>query len=358
MAKINRSVFMKPLLDNPTYRVAVDQVIKFSPDLASFKKGILVTGASGLIGSAVVDVLLRMRDKGAFEGHVIAAGRSVSRLESRFGVRTGLSFAAYGDVVDGKLSVLVDGFVLAASPASPNLFLADPYAVAKANTMDLERILSSIGQSTARVVYVSSSEVYGDAIAPDGGHVEETLGKIDTADIRSCYAISKRNAEGICERFAHEGHNVAIVRPGHIYGPTALASDRRVSSFWAYSAARGDDIVMKSDGCQLRSYTHCLDCATAILTVLAKGKRGEAYNISNGNSVITIRQLAEVLSEIAGVALRLEIPSVDERAAFNPMENSSLNALKIEALGWRGVLDANDGLSNTINVLRDVVKET
>ena len=347
---------MKPLLDNLAYRAALGLVAESAPDLSIFKRGILVTGASGLVGSAVVDLLLYMRGIGAFGGRVIAAGRSVTRLMERFGDKDGLSFAEYGDVIDGKLSDFVDGFVLAASPASPNLFLTDPDAVVKANTRDVEKILSSIKRSAARVVYVSSSEVYGDAVAPEGGHVEDAFGEIDTSDVRSCYAVSKRKAEEICGHFAHDGLDITIVRPGHIYGPSALPSDRRVSSAWAYSAARGEDIVMKSDGRQLRSYTHCLDCASAILTVLAKGTCGEAYNISNRSSVITIRRLAEILSEKAGVALRLEVPTTGERAAFNPMANSSLNASKLESLGWRGTLDADAGLENTIKVLRDVAK--
>lgn len=348
---------MKSLLDILAYRIAIDRVVQYVPALSSLKKGILITGASGLIGSAIVDLLLRMKENGTFTGRVIAAGRSVSRLAMRFGVRDGLSCVAYEDVVGGSLSESVDGFVLAASPASPNLFVSAPHEVVKANTIDIEKILQSISIWKDRVVYVSSSEVYGDATAPDGGHHEDSLGRIDTTDARSCYAISKRNAEEICSRFAHKGLDIAVVRPGHVYGPTALPSDRRVSSAWAYSAARGEDIIMKSDGSQLRSYTHCLDCASAILTVLAKGARGGVYNISNKDSIISIKQLAAILASKAGVALRQEIPSAEENAAFNPMVNSSLNAMKIEALGWRGVFDADVGLENTILVLKEVMKE-
>ena len=345
---------MRPLLDNSAYCVALNRVAECAPDLSRFKRGIIVTGASGLVGSAVVDLLLHMRGEGGFDGRVIAVGRSIARLDERFGCREGLTFAKYSDVINGEWLTSADGFVLAASPASPNLFLTDPNAVVKANTVDVEKMLSAIRQTVARVVYVSSSEVYGDAVASEGGHVEESLGRIDTADVRSCYAVSKRKAEEICGRFAHDGLDVVVVRPGHIYGPTALKSDRRVSSAWAYSAACGEDIVMKSDGCQLRSYTHCLDCASAILTALVKGKRGEAYNISNHDSVVTIRQLAEILAAKSGVSLRFDMPSLAERTAFNPMSNSSLNASKLEALGWHGVFDAESGLMNTVQALKEM----
>ena len=68
---------------------------------------------------------------------------------------------------------------------------------------------------------------------------------------------------------------VSIVRPGHIYGPTATRKDNRVSTAFAYNASDGKDIIMKSDGAQIRSYCYMLDCASAILYVLLKGKKGK-----------------------------------------------------------------------------------
>lgn len=80
----------------------------------------------------------------------------------------------------------------------------------------------------------------------------------------------------------------------------------------------------------------------------------QAYNISNKNSVITIRQMAEIIAKVAEVTLTVELPSDEEKAAFNPMDNSSLNSEKLEALGWNGVFDAEKGLSHTIKCLKEV----
>ena len=112
---------------------------------------------------------------------------------------------------------------------------------------------------------------------------------------RNSYSISKCAAETLCASYYDEyGVDSVIIRPGHIYGPTAQETDNRVSSAWAYCVARGKDIVMKSDGSQIRSYCYCLDSASAILKVMLKGSPVKAYNISNPTSIISIKQMAEV----------------------------------------------------------------
>ena len=146
-----------------------------------------------------------------------------------------------------------------------------------------------------------------------------------------------------------------IVRPGHIYGPTASPNDNRVASAFAYAAARGEDIVMKSDGAQLRSLCHCLDCASAMLRVLLRGESGRAYNISNPDSVVTIREMAALLAAAGGVRLIREEASAAEKAGFNPMLNSSLDSAGLQSLGWRGRFDAPRGLARTVEILREIL---
>ena len=145
-----------------------------------------------------------------------------------------------------------------------------------------------------------------------------------------------------------------IVRPGHIYGPTANESDNRVSSMWPFAVAKGEDIIMKSEGLQIRSYCYCLDCASAIITVLLRGRSATAYNISNPDSIISIRELAEQLAESADVNLRIELPTKEERKSFNPMSNSSLDSTELIKIGWKGLFDAKKGLSHTVSILKEL----
>ena len=110
---------------------------------------------------------------------------------------------------------------------------------------------------------------------------------------------------------------------------------------------------MKSNGTQIRSYCYTLDCASAILLLLLKGEKEQAYNISNRNSIMSIKELAEQFAKEAGVQVQFQIPKEEERQAFNPMDNSSLNGEKLELLGWQGLFGGEEGTAHTVRIIRE-----
>ena len=302
----------------------------------------LVTGASGLIGRALVDFLLSRGDE------VVAAARTDARFADCRD-RAGFRFLHYDALRPFAFDESVDVAVHAASPASPALFVSQPAETLMANVFGIDEILKYAVRRPCKVVYVSSSEVYGRANPRPKGFLETDCGEVDILSPRSSYPMGKRAAESLCAAYAAEhGVNVSIVRPGHIYGPTASESDGRVSSVWPRMAARGEDLVMKSAGTQLRSYTYAKDCASAVVTVALRGHSGEAYNIANPNVACSIRELAETIARCAGVRLRMELPSEAEAKAFNPMDNSLLDASKLVALGWRAEYDIEAGVRETL----------
>ena len=81
-----------------------------------------------------------------------------------------------------------------------------------------------------------------------------------------------------------------------------------------------------------------------------------AYNISNPNSVISIKDLAEIMAHAGGVNIKYELPNENERKGFNPMPNSSLDAKELMELGWEGKFDAKEGIEHTIRILRELMR--
>lgn len=310
---------------------------------------ILITGASGLIGSAVVWYLMR---RGC---DVYAAGRDPSGLLRRFG--DGVKCVPYDALRPVEFDFPVDVVIHAASAASPELFVENPVETIMANVFGIRELLEYARRVGARkVVYVSSSEVYGKASPRQAGFREDDYGFVDLLDVRSSYPMGKRAAETLCAGYAKEyGVDVSIVRPGHIYGPTASQADRRVSSAFAWKAARGEPIVMKSAGTSLRSYTHVDDCASAMMAVIEKGLPGEAYNIANRDGVCTIRRMAEIMADEGGVELRFEGASATDTAKFNPMDNSCLDPSRLEALGWKGAIGYEEGFRRTVREMRNML---
>lgn len=330
------------------------------PELSELAgKSVMVTGCAGLICSAVVDLLIRWNETQKSKIGILAAGRNAKKTEERFFPyysRDWFSFVPYdASSADNVFSLPCDYIIHGASNASPNKIVKEPVETMLSNFTGIKYLLDYAKEACVkRVLYISSSEVYGEKKDNRPYRLGE-YGYIDLLNPRSSYSMGKRAAETMCVSYADEyGVDSVIIRPGHIYGPTAAPSDNRVSSAWAYAAARGDDIIMKSSGAQIRSYCYCLDSASAILKVLLRGENKHAYNISNPDSVITIREMGELLARFADVQLKAELPSELEKKGFNPMSNSSLDSEELLNIGWKGLFDAERGFSHTVRIMREM----
>ena len=348
------------IYDSPLWKADLDEIVASLPELSELAgKSVMITGAAGLICSSVVDILFRYNDTHDVPVHIYAAGRWPEAMEGRFGDlvnRKDFTFVVYdASRTDNVLSVKCDYIIHGASNAFPGMIIKEPVETMLSNFTGMKYLLDYAKQnSVRRVLYISSSEVYGRK-EDDQPYREGEYGYIDLLNPRNSYSVGKRAAETLCASYAVEyGVESVIVRPGHIYGPTASPHDNRVSSAWAYAVARGEDIVMKSDGAQIRSYCYCLDCASAMLKVLLRGENTHAYNISNPSSIINIREMAELLTKSAGVSLKMELPTEAEKKSFNPMSNSSLDSTELLALGWNGLFDAKRGFAHTVEILKEI----
>lgn len=336
------------LLDLDAYKADLRRALS-TMDLRPLDgKTVFITGGLGLICSAVVDMLLVYGKT----GDIFIGARERESFEDRYGGIGGVHFVPYDAMRPPVLPVRPDLIIHGASPASPELYTSRPVETLLANIDGVRSLLDYAKENgTQRLLYVSSSEVYGQKDTAEPFR-EDTYGPIDIDRIRSSYAVAKRASEMLCRAYhAEYGVDTVIVRPGHIYGPTAKAEDKRVSSDFAFRAAAGQDLVLKSAGLQKRSYCYAVDCAAQILTVLLRGEAGEAYNIGH-DEVTTIGEMAQLLAKAGGVALQAAEPTAAERAAFNPMDDSSLDNGKVKRLGYRDSFTVEEGLTHTVAILK------
>lgn len=297
-------------------------------------KNILVTGATGLIGGSLVDVLM---SRPCIDYHVYASGRNEQRAGQRFSRYEGnphYHFLCHDVTRQLESDIPFHYIIFAASNASPNFFAEKPVEIIKANILGVANILEyGLGHDMSRLLYISTGEVYGES----NGKVltEDYSGYVNPLSPRSCYPSAKRAAETLCASYASEyGADVVIARPCHTFGPFSTASDNRVYAQFIRNIQHGEDIVLKSTGSQYRSWCYVVDCVSALLHILLKGENGHAYNIADPKANITIRQLAEMVAEIGRKQVVFRLPDEEERRGYNPVKSSVYSVDKLSALGW------------------------
>ena len=312
-------------------------------------KNIFIAGATGLIGGCLVDALMSNPRK---DYNVYASGRNADRAQQRFAEYWNdkhFHFIRYdvSDKMDGDSPFHY--IIHAASNASPNFFAQKPVEVIKSNIYGVANLMEyGLAHDMKRFLYVSTGEIYGEG---DGRiFTEDYSGYVDCTKPRSCYPSSKRAAETLCVSFAEEyGADVVIARPCHVYGPYFTESDNRVYAQFIRNVLRGEDIIMKSDGSQFRSWCYVVDCVSALLHILLKGECGQAYNIADERSNISIKELAEIIADIGGKKVIMRIPDSDEKKGYNVVTKSVFSTEKLERLGWCICGSIENKYQSTIN---------
>lgn len=324
-------------------------------------KNVLITGGTGLIGSCLADVLIyRNEHMGAHIGIWVLC-RQEARAREVFGAYLEKAYfhLAVQDVSNPLLPDVpeaMDYIIHAASKGDPGSFVTDPLGVMNANLMGMQRILAYAEQfPPQKILYLSSGEAYG--VMPLTGQetiTEDMSGVLDSLQVRNCYGIAKRAAETMCVSAAYEYRiPVCIARLCHTYGPTMTTGENRVIFQFIRNALRREDIVLKSEGLQKRSYCYVTDAAAALLTLLFRGKPGEAYNVSNENSVVTIRGLAEIISAYCGCGLQFQQQTDAERMGNSGIMHAVLDNRKLLELGVHMEYDMEAGLKQTMEILKE-----
>ena len=340
-----------------SYWIDVDRVITHIPNVETLKgKTVLITGASGMLCSPVVDVLVRLNQIGEYSINIVLAGRNLDRLKKRFSdIEDGtIRYIGFDLEDDEKLQADADYYIHGAAVANPADYATKPVEILYGTIRGVKKVLEACRHKQgSRILYISSSEVYGfrkeNSMEP---YSEDECNSLDILDVRSCYPQAKRTAESLCAMYVSEYDlDAVIARPGHVYGPTVRETDGRASAVFAINAKREGCVKMKGAGNQLRSYCYILDCASAVLTIMLNGEKGEAYNVSNPGSIVTIRELADGFAEAVGGKIFIDDPSEIEKKGFTKMTNSSLKSDKLEALGWQGEFDIKEGTKKTIELM-------
>lgn len=335
---------------HPLYREDLRNII--SGGSAEVLRGgsFLITGATGLIGTALIDALMLL---GGVK--IYASGRSRDRASARLGEYFGspdFSFLEQDAAQPFPDGLKVDYIIPLASNTHPLAYSRYPIETMFINIDGARNALDLAAECGATVLYPSSVEIYGNA-AGGKPFAEGDTGRLSLAGARACYTESKRSCEALCQSYAAEKEvKVRIARLCRIFGPTMTADDTKASSQFLGKAVRGEDIVLKSRGEQLFSYMYAADAVAAMLFVLIRGRDGEAYNISSGRTEVRLKEFAGLCAEAAGSKVVYDLPSETERKGYSIADTALLDNTKLLSLGFRPRYEMKDAVERTITILK------
>ncbi len=349
------------LYDNELY--LEDIGITASKDLPWAKlqgKSVLLSGATGLLGSFLTDVIME-KNKTGLDCTVYALGRTEGKAAERFSKWWGdkhLVFIPYDINKPFERDEIgtVDYVLHLASNTHPMQYSTDPIGTITTNIIGLQNMLEfAVNHDATRFAFTSSNEIYGENRGDTELFDESYCGYIDSNTLRAGYPESKRCGEALCQAYKRQkGLDVVIPRFTRSYGPTLQKSDTKALSQFIKKGVDRENIVLKSAGNQFYSYTYMADAISGLLTILLKGESGEAYNIADEGSYITLKDLAQVIADYAGTKVIFEVPDATEAAGYSKATKALLDGSKLKKLGWQPGYDIKSGISRTLDILKAV----
>ena len=334
------------------------QIIKENNGLKELSnKSILITGASGMIGSYFANTLYLLNEEYNANIKIYLLLRNPDKLPDYLKDNKNVTLIIQDVTKEINISDKIDYIIHAASPASPLIMKEHPVETNYANTLGTANTLNLAKEKNALgYLFISSREIYGEPREDQELFYEEgPYGDLDPLVPRNGYAEGKRAAENMCVSFKEEyGLNTKIARLAHTYGPGMSVDDGRVQADFLRNVINDEDIVLKSEGKPIRTYTYISDAISAMFMILLKSKE-MVYNISSMNSKTSIRELAETLVSLSDKNIKLvfDIPKEAKNTGTSSFTKGILSTDKItKELGWKPLYDIKSGFKRTIDYLK------
>jgi UDP-glucuronate decarboxylase len=311
-------------------------------------KKVLITGVAGFLGSQLAKDLLSA-------GCVVLGIDNLSSgkinnikglPEDRF-IFKEMDVCSRKSLADSDLNNVEEIYHLA-SAASPKYYQASPFETINVNTIGTKNMLELAKRNQAKMVYTSTSEVYGD---PEIHPQPETYrGNVNTWGPRACYDEAKRLGEVLCYLYFTEYQTkVKVARIFNTYSAGLANDDGRVISNFVMQALKGEDITVYGDGTQTRSFCYVADTLNGLKLLMEKDEaNGEIINIGNpiDYPIIELAHLVKTLVNSQSSITFHPLPEDDPKVRRPVIEKAK------ELLGWEPLITLDIGLAETIKEYR------
>lgn len=309
---------------------------------------VLVTGATGLIGSMLVKTAQTANSRYGLKVKIAGLIRNFEKAKDIYGKKVeDITFVSDADIS-------CDYIIHTASPTASKYFIKYPVETIKASVESTMEVLETAKKNRAVLVYLSSMEQYGVPYEPCQIMTEDKIGVIDHLNVRSSYSESKRLCECLCASYVSEyGLNVKIARLAQTFGAGVSLTDDRMPMQFARAVVENRDIVLHTKGNSISNYVYLTDAVAGILTILKKGEAGQAYNVCNDKETRTVREIAELVANNVAegrIGVRVEIPAGS--MGYAPDVKMYLSSDKLSELGWHAQVEMVEAYRRLVRYLR------
>ena len=303
----------------------------------------IVTGGAGLIGSHLIDKLIKDKEEVICIDNFITG--NLKNIERHI-PNPNFKLIKH-DVLDELPNISAERVWHMACPASPLKYQLNPIETSKICFIGTYNMLEFALKNKSKFLFASSSEIYGNPkVHPQSENYE---GSLNTTSIRACYDEGKRAAETLCFDFKRSYNlDIRIARIFNTYGPRMAANDGRVISNFIVQALKGDKITIYGDGSQTRSFCYIDDMVNGLISLMNSSYQ-KPINLGHPREY-KIKELAKKVKEKINSKLvfaNIVLPESD------PQRRKPNINLANEILNWEPKTSLNQGLDKTIDFFKN-----
>jgi nucleoside-diphosphate-sugar epimerase len=305
-----------------------------------------IVGVTGLLGSYLLDFISQVNLLTGSNTALLGFSRSLTPHVRSVAMRQGVGVHPLDHLERETVKFENVNLIHSASPASFSNVQSDPYSLLESNILLTQRIFKILEQTSGRLTFFSSGEVYGNFPAIPTG--ESDYSGFDHLSSRGYYPEVKRFSETMSRLWSEQnGIPVTILRIFHTFGPGVSRNDTRIFASAIFNVTSKENIELTSDGSARRSFLYTLDLAQVFQHTWTKNGF-EVFNVC-GEPELSVLEFAKLVSlNREGCAVTTNTNFQTAPDTESPIRRGIADTSKLRGLGWSPRVEIQSAIQRTI----------